>query len=344
MEHLKVIKNNIFLSVILVVRNHSNNLRGSITNVIDTVASIVTDFEVIIVDNASEDMSVLELKQLTSADGIHNLQVFSLTKEVNYYTGAWVGLENSLGDYVAVIDPLSDDINFLPQMLDKAALGADVVFASNKEKKLENIPYRLASFVFNLLYKWLNGTHLTKEAPQYRILNRKVINFILQHPRPAMTYKHLPATGGFSKINLSYKTTPKFSSNKSFRSSIDMGMQLLVSTTRAPMRMVTTLTLFGAAANLFYSIYVIFIGLTKADIAPGWISLSLQQSGMFFLISLVLLVIGEYILHMTDLSNEAPQYHIGQEFTSTHVTRHGKLNIEEVVSESSDRFSRTEGK
>jgi hypothetical protein len=97
------------------------------------------------------------------------------------------------------------------------------------------------------------------------------------------------------------------------------------------MRLVTTLSLFGAAANVVYSIYVVLIGIFVSDVAPGWISLSLQQSGMFFLISLVLLVLGEYILHMASLSNEGPHYHVGQEFTSARITRREKLNIEEVI-------------
>ncbi|WP_443200796.1 hypothetical protein [Pseudomonas sp. GM25] len=81
-------------------------------------------------------------------------------------------------------------------------------------------------------------------------------------------------------------------------------MRLLASTTQAPMRIVTGLSIFGAVANLVYGIYVTIIALLKNDVAPGWVSLSLQQSGMFFLICLVLLVLGEYILNMVSLSNE----------------------------------------
>jgi hypothetical protein len=58
--------------------------------------------------------------------------------------------------------------------------------------------------------------------------------------------------------------------------------------------------------------------------------MSLQQSGMFFLISLVLLVLAEYILHMASLSNEGPLYHVGTEFTSARISRREKLNVEEV--------------
>lgn len=185
---------------------------------------------------------------------------------------------------------------------------------------------------FDAMYKTFNGIDLAKEAPQYRLLSKKVVNFILQHPQPAMTYRHLPATGGFARVNLSYSAPPKISHTKRFGESVDRGMRMLVSTTQAPMRLVTTLSLFGAVANLVYSGYVLAIGIFKTDVAAGWVSLSLQQSGMFFLISLVLLVLGEYILHMASLSNEGPLYHVGQEFTSARMTRREKLNIETLTS------------
>jgi len=119
--------------------------------------------------------------------------------------------------------------------------------------------------------------------------------------------------------------------------SFDRGMRMLVSTTRGPMRLVTTLSLFGAVSNVVYSAYVIAIAFFKADVAPGWVTLSLQQSGMFFLISLVLLVLGEYILHMASLSNEGPAYHVAQEFTSARMTRREKLNVEETAAASPER-------
>ncbi|UUZ73819.1 glycosyltransferase [Polaromonas sp. P1(28)-8] len=321
----------VFLSVVFVVHNQSAHTEKILTDAASCIASLVSDYELIIVDNASDDDSVSVLKTLTGENGLANLQIYALTKEVDADTASWVGLENALGDFVAVIDPLADDIEFLPDMLDKAVSGADVVFANNQKKTAQSFAYRVSYAVFNGLYKRFSGIHLAKEAPQYRVLSKRVVNFILQHPQPAMTYRHLPATGGFARINLNYSAVPKLSHTKRLGESIDRGMRLLVSTTRAPMRLVTSLSLFGAVANLVYSAYVVAVGFLKTDVAPGWISLSLQQSGMFFLISLVLLVLGEYILHMVSLSNEGPLYHVGQEFTSARMARREKLNIEEVA-------------
>ncbi|SEO62598.1 glycosyltransferase [Pseudomonas zeae] len=322
----------VFLSVVFVVRNQSNHLGSILADAVERMSTLVSDYELIVVDNASDDDSISILKSLTAENGLPNLQVYALTKEVDADTASWAGLENALGDFVAVIDPLVDDIAFLPEMLDKAVSGADVVFAKNKQNPPQSFAYEVAYSVFNKVYKSFNGIHLATDAPQYRVLSKRVVNFILQHPQPSVTYRHLPATGGFARANLNYSSSPRVTQRKRLRESIDRGMLLLVSTTRAPMRLVTSLSLFGAVANLIYCFYVVASGFLKADIAPGWISLSLQQSGMFFLISLVLLVLGEYILHMTSLSNEGPLYHIAQEFTSARITRREKLNIEEVAS------------
>ncbi len=322
----------VFVWVVYVVSNQSVQLPDILVDVSRRISSYVSDHEIIIVDNASDDDSLSILKGLAGESGLPNLQVYALTKEVDVDTASWVGLENALGDFIAVIDPQADDIAFLPEMLDKAVAGADVVLANNRQKAAQGLAYRGACAVFNSLYKLFNGIHLTKEAPQFRLLSRQVVNFIHRHPQPELTYRHLPATGGFARVNLDYSAAPKVANPKRVWESFDRGMRMLVSTTRAPMRLVTALSLFGAVANLIYSAYVVTIALVKEDVAPGWVSLSLQQSGMFFLISLVLLVLGEYILQMASLSNEGPRYHVGQEFTSARMTRREKLNVEEVAS------------
>ena len=101
-------------------------------------------------------------------------------------------------------------------MLDKAVSGADVVFTTNAQKAAQSLAYQGANAVFNGLYKEFNGIHLAKEAPQFRMLSKRVINFILQHPQSAMTYRHLPATGGFARFNLNCSAKP----SRSFRVSL----------------------------------------------------------------------------------------------------------------------------
>ncbi len=320
-----------FLSVVFVVRNHADFLEALLLDATEVVSAMVRDYELIVVDNASTDASIAVLKHLSAETGIANLQVYALTKEVDIDTASWAGLENALGDHVAVIDPMTDDIRYLPKLLDQARQGADVVFVCNEQRPRQGPLYRLAFQVFHWCYHRFNGINLAREAPPYRLMSREVINFILQHPKPVIGYRHLPATGGFARANLRYSQPPRPQPRKRLRDNIDRGVGLLLSTTRGPMRLVTALSLFGAVMNLMYCIYVVAIGVFKTDVAPGWISLSLQQSGMFLLISLVLMVLGEYLMNMASAGQQGPGYHVAQEFTSARVTRRERLNIEEAA-------------
>lgn len=321
------------VSAVMVFRNRARDLEEAIRYTSEVLGATTSDFELIVVDNASEDDSATVLRHLTSNDGLPNLQVFVLTREVDDDVAAWAGLENSLGDFVVVFDPFLDDIGFLPTMLDAAAHGADVVFASNEIGTSHPFLYQMLRGGFLSLFKWIAGVHLAKDSPPFRLLSRHVVNFVLRHPAPSLTYRHIPATVGFEKVNLSYRAKPRWTAQKHLWDSIDRGMRILVSTSRLPLRLVTSLSLFGAISNLIYSIYVISIAFFKTDVAPGWVTLSLQQSGMFFLMSLVLLVIGEYLLHVASLSNETPPYHVAQEFTSPVKTWLQKLNIEDDKSQ-----------
>jgi len=314
----------------MVSYNQASDLKAILTELTQALSKLCRDYEIIVVDNGSEDDTVAVLKQATGPQGLPNLQIFALTKTVDIDTAAWVGMEHALGDFVAVIDPLVDDIAFLPVMLERAAQGTDVVFARNKYRSAQGAAYRVLYGLFNTTYRWFNGVDLARDAPQFRVLSRTVMNFILRHPAPAVTYRHLPATGGFAKSYLDYQAHRPPAARKSVWEGIDRGIRLLISSTQVPMRMVLALALFGAVANLLYSFYVIGVALWKVDIAPGWVTLSLQQSGMFFLISLVLLVLGEYVLHMARLSGEGPAYHVALELTSAVMTRHTQLNVDQV--------------
>ena len=103
----------LLLSVVLVVRNQAGALKEIIHDASENLSSFTADYELIIVDNASRDESIEVLKSLAGQSGYPNLQVYALTKEVDSDTASWVGLENALGDFVAVIDPLDRRHRFL---------------------------------------------------------------------------------------------------------------------------------------------------------------------------------------------------------------------------------------
>jgi len=217
----------------------------------------------------------------------------------------------------------------LPAMLAAAMNGAEVVLAKNTAPEPVTGIYRICRAFFFATCRFFSGVDMVNEAPRTRLLSRRVVNYLHQFNVPTVMYRALPATAGFTKSVITYHCVDRRGSDRDLWGAFDRGVQLLVTTTSAPLRIVNLCSLFGALANVIYSLYVIFVALTQENIARGWTTLSLQQSGMFFLLSVVLFVLGEYVLNIPTLSAGSPRWHVAREFMSARISRRDRLNVQE---------------
>jgi hypothetical protein len=319
----------IFLSAVIVMHNNQSRVRGWLEGLTRQLSETVSDYELIVLDNASTDGTLLELERLTAPGGLPNIQCYALTKHVDCDTACWAGISSSLGDFVAVLEPSAVESNVLPELLAEATRGAEVVLAKNMSPLPVSAAYRVCQACFFATCKSLTGVDLRNDAPRTRLLSRRVVNYLQQFNVPTVMYRALPATAGFTKAAISYDHPELPTGDRSLLSAFERGVQLVITSTPAPMRVANMCSLFGAVANIVYSFYVIIVALTWRNVAPGWITLSLQQSGMFFLISVVLFVLGEYVLNIPALSAGSPRWHVAREFMSATITRKTRLNVQE---------------
>ena len=63
----------LFLSVVYVVRNQAALLPELVSRAVEQLATLVSDYELVVIDNGSSDDSVAVLKRLTGQDGAPNL-------------------------------------------------------------------------------------------------------------------------------------------------------------------------------------------------------------------------------------------------------------------------------
>jgi polyisoprenyl-phosphate glycosyltransferase len=205
----------LFLSVILPIKNQAGDIQELLTTLSGTAKAVARDWEIVVVDNASVDDSVEVLRRLAGTEGLPNIQVFALSSEVDADTAVSAGLERSLGDFVCVLDPTSDTADALEEMTVEAAAGCDLIFARNLDGPRAPWTYRLSNALFNWVYRGAHGVTLTESAPPLRMLSRRVVNFILQHPLPSIAYRHLPATAAFPREYLEYRARPLLAQPKS---------------------------------------------------------------------------------------------------------------------------------
>lgn len=321
----------ILLSVVIPFTNFDGGARAMIENVVRNIAPLVDDYEVIIVDNGASPESFAELEEATGPGGIANLQIYRLIQQVEDDIAAWAGIENSLGDYVLVYDPRSENLSKLPEALAEIERGREVVFLRNTSSTDHGVIERLFGGAFRWFFRHITGIDLARDAALGRVISKRVVSYLLQQPYPGLRYRALPALAGFPKTTLTYAMPRLPAARRSFMARARAAIRLTVSTSTAPLRIVSAVALIAASLNALYSFYVVAIALVKRDVAPGWTTISLQQSGMFLLLSLVMFALTEYLIYMIRWTSSGPSYFLASERTSETLTRRQKLNVETAI-------------
>lgn len=321
-------KHQILLSIVMVVQGWSRHADEIVAEVSRQVEGLVADYEVVLVDNGSGEDSAASYRAITRAEGQPNVQVYRLLNEVQQEVAAWAGVENSLGDYVLVYDPFHESLEPLPEALDAVAHGREIVLLVNTASHPESASRRLLRRGYGRLFRMLGGIDLPVEASQFRLMSKRVISYLLQQPRPAARYRTSPAVAGFGTQVIRYIAPRRPEVHGSFARQVRHALGLLVSNTTALLRITSSLGLLGAVLNMLYSIYVLVISLTRSDVAAGWTTMSLQQSGMFFLFSLIVFVLTEYAIDHLRNSRTGTAYFLIDEMSSAVLTRRERLNVE----------------
>lgn len=310
----------LFLSVVVVVRNQERNVERDVRSLQEYLSRTLEDYEIIIVDNGSTDNTVSVLKHLCRFEGLPNIQVYCLINEVDDDVAFWVGIERSLGELTATLEDPTET-SALEIMLLESQKCYDLVFAYNQTK---GFIYRSFSSVFAILYRILNRVDVSTYSSN-RLMSRKVVNFITQHKYPVIAYRYLPMNTKLRRRTLVY--SGKGNRKKSLLCKLRKGMKYLIAG-KTPLRAALLLSLLAASVNVLYTVYVLTVNLVLDKVVDGWTSMSLQISGMFFLMSLVMILIGEHILQSSQYSDKLLPYHIFDEFVSERVERSNKLNVD----------------
>lgn len=317
----------VLLSVVMIVGPWRNQVREVVEETSRELASLVVDYEIVLVDNQPADLDRRIYDEMTSVAGLTNVQVYCLLQPVDFEVAAWAGVENSLGDYVLVFNPMEESLAALAEGLTAAATGNDLVLFVNTTPHHEAASDMLRA-AYRGVFRVLSGVNLTVEAAQHRLISKRVVTYLLQQPLPAMRYRALPALAGFAKKVIQYQAPRRAEPAGNLARHASRGLRMLLSNSTAPLRLASWLGLLGAVLNLAYSIYIVVVAFSLAYVAPGWTTLSLQQSGMFFLLSLAVFIVIEYFINDLRLSRNGSPYFITQEFSSSIITRRQKLNVE----------------
>jgi glycosyltransferase involved in cell wall biosynthesis len=309
-----------FLSAVLITQNSKINFQ-CLETLVGILSSAAQDFEILIVDNNLSDETQEFLEKSTRE--LPNIHVMCLSWASTDEIAFLAGVQQTIGDHILLLtDPLVD-VPLLPKLLQSTA-GIDAVYIQRGTGARDNAD---KNALVNRISRWLTG--FDGNAPRLKLISRKVAEYIVGVRLPVFTYIPLPF--GFKRLIVPVADIA--SGKKPFTQTIGDMMSMVTTRSSLPIRISSCLCLAAAAFSVLYSFYVVAIFLFKSEVAPGWTTLSLQLSSMFFLISMALFMIGEYVLAAQRHSNAFNAFQITKEFSSSSISHQEKLNL--IVSSSS---------
>ncbi len=146
------------ISIVMPVYNEQESLTLLHENVLTMLTDLQTSWEIIYVDDGSNDGSTEILRALVNQDDRVKLAV----QRRNYgkSVALMTGFALAQGQNIATMDSdLQDEPNEIPRLLDKLAEGYDIV-TGWKQDRQDPFSKRLPSKIANTITSWLSGLYL----------------------------------------------------------------------------------------------------------------------------------------------------------------------------------------
>ena len=142
-----------------------------------SVESIFSDFELILVNDASPDNAWQEIVALCNEDT--RVKGVNLSRNFGQHYAITAGLTYATGEWVVVMDcDLQDVPEEIPNLYKKACEGYDSVFAQRHNRQ-DGIFKRLQSLGFYKIFGYLTDTKLDHSVANFGIYHNKVVHSIL---------------------------------------------------------------------------------------------------------------------------------------------------------------------
>ncbi len=317
----------LLVSVVTTVRDASSYIDDFIREADAALASRFKDYEILIVDNGSRDDTVEKIERMQR--NVKNIQLYCLATPIRREIDIVAGIDQAIGDIVITMDAVYDPPQLIPQMVDAFQAGAEIVYGLRRDRLTLNGTYQRAARLFFSLHRSMTKADLPVAASSYRLMSRRVVNSFVAMPNRFELFPVITAFTGFRYATLVYDRVARsgIADKAEYFHGLERAIRIMLLGSHYPLRLLTAASFAGAMLSLLYSFYVVVVLFLKHT-AEGWATLSLQISGLFFLLFLILAAMNEYIFHIFLEQQRKDVYLIARETSSSVLSRKEGLNLQ----------------
>jgi len=163
------------ISLVVPVYNEQDNLPLLFEAVYKIMKALGKTWEIILVDDGSQDNSLSILKKYAEQDTEH-VRVISFRRNFGQTPAIAAGLDYSKGDIIVLLDAdLQNDPSDIPMMLAKLDEGYDLVSGWRRNRKDNAVTRNFPSMIANRIISWVTGVHLHDYGCTLKAYRREVL-------------------------------------------------------------------------------------------------------------------------------------------------------------------------
>lgn len=269
-------------------------------------------YELIFVDDGSSDTTLSKIKQLEAED--KTIKHLSLSRNFGHQKALIAGLRNAKGDAVIMMDAdLQHPASVIPKLTEKWQEGYDVVNTHRKSSCGTNWFKRATSHIFYRLIGYLTDLKMSNGFADFRLLDRRVVDFIKNSKEEDIFIRGLVCWYGFRQAIIDYDADKRFSGKTkySFGKMLMLSMNGITAFSIRPLRLSLLLASILVLFCLAEIIYALYIWITHGAVS-GWTSTVILISLIGAMNMLMLGIIGEYVGRTFMQSKGRPMYIISE--------------------------------
>jgi glycosyltransferase involved in cell wall biosynthesis len=284
-------------------------------------------FELILVDDHSTDGTPVAVDALLSR--YPGLRYIRLARRSGEEVATTAGLEASVGEYVVVMRARRDPPEDVPAMVRLAEAHGGTVLGTAVAAVRRGLVFRCLRALFYRVLKALTRARIPADSTGFCVLSRPAVNTIARMRSKRRHLRMLACTAGYPVSCYRYRPRPGGFEHdpRTLGDAVREALSLVVANSKTPLRLVSSLGILAGSFNLCYVLYVLAIYLFKKEVAPGWVTLSLQISAMFFFMFLILVSLSEYVVQILEESQDNPLYNVEVDRTSVVTAGSGPRNV-----------------
>jgi len=285
------------------------NEEASVEGCYDTIKALfdgpLADYqrEHVFVDNCSTDRTVDILKQIAAHDPAVRIVVNA--RNFGVFRSTFNGLRYATGDATLAMLPvdLQDPPELLPEFVTLWEQGYEIV-AGARSTREEGLIMRSTRKLFYRIVNFLSDFEISPDVGEFQLLDRKVMNALLEHKDQYPYIRGIIASLGFRRIIVPYvwKERKHGKTKHNFLQLFDQALNGIFAFTRAPMRAATIAGLFISLASIGFSLVSVLLYFLSPDAAPRGTTTIITS--LFFLSGIQLLFIGMLGEYITSIHNQ----------------------------------------